>query len=1104
MFEAFLYQARYSSVSKDGKLIAISNVISGFDVYSLESDDALCTVGHTVTEYRKIPIVLIHEAAALVGGNLQGDVHLWDVSSGRKLHSLVHAEGDQILAIAAYYDTERDVFLIATGILRGTSDTSVVVWKAEELDNALDVVDANGRSQLAKYTTSSAATAQLKEEQPCIRPKVESGLRAPSIKAPSMSRNTVFHIEPLVRPHRDADTKKTISPASHSRSTRSVPPSSMPIGSASNYNGFSDNVPSTDTSRSSSSRLAASPSESVSSQSTNVESELPYRKRELKPHTAWFGSEGSHSISAPPILYNQQDVRVGDVFCHKTPTSIQLWLREATERGPYWRAPLSMSGGNSPFDPSRFVYEESPKRVPAGGKTVRFKDGEPSFSEQVLRTHHIPSKRHQVALRAPRMRLEISNNLLVTGSLLILALVLLYVPLPSLDRPIADAVAPTYVFAGHRFFSAWWNIRRNTAQNSPVPPKPSCTLPPENVHDIATDAAFLARWGPVLSPDYALRANGGRIVPSLTSPRSRSAPSTTIFDPEIVIDEEISVGRCWAIAVGGQLGLSTSVLIHPRNVTIDHIPRHIALDIGRAPRHMILWGVVDGHSNLQRFRTLLKNDPEAGALLELGTDGRTSPPLSGSHAFIALTTFEYDVSIDSPSQAFPVSKYISMSNMDFGIFVLEVIDNWGATDTCLYRKTQHFLQGAIICAMPPSTTPSGTALDSEHSHSTPPAGTAPATASNVTLTTDPQAPSTPSTPGSVVQSGEVSDAVAKDPPPLPPPPVAGAKRPLLAPGAHALENGKLPKLHANQNVKPLELNYPGRTRMLSRSVAALPKKKPSSTANPLACVSSSGGEHLQRNSTRQPAPLQFAVREAAPHHNPPSHESHQMDGMALQTHSVPPVPPSVQSAYREPSYVPGYAYQRPETYQHYVQPLQPQHHAQTHPQPLPHYGQVHPPQPQAYAQSYAQLPPQQPQSYAQFPSQQPQAYAQLPPQQFQPYVQPQSQQSQPFPHPQPQQPGSSQQDVSRMIPQNAEEARMVWDCLTPLQREALLRLHLQQAGVTNPPLQGPEACGSASMIVDDDWVSDVDHGRHSEPIDKGKSKACLGSTYADPCYVGGG
>ena len=81
-----------SSLSGDEKLVAISNVVSGFDVYNVDSERTLCSLGHSVksTALRRSPVLFIHNGHALVGGNAHGDVHIWDVASGRKLHSLLH------------------------------------------------------------------------------------------------------------------------------------------------------------------------------------------------------------------------------------------------------------------------------------------------------------------------------------------------------------------------------------------------------------------------------------------------------------------------------------------------------------------------------------------------------------------------------------------------------------------------------------------------------------------------------------------------------------------------------------------------------------------------------------------------------------------------------------------------------------------------------------------------------------------------------------------------------------------------------------------------------------------------------------------------------
>ncbi|KAI0652980.1 hypothetical protein C8Q70DRAFT_1059737 [Cubamyces menziesii] len=65
--------------------------------------------------------------------------------------------------------------------------------------------------------------------------------------------------------------------------------------------------------------------------------QLPFIKRETKPHTAFFSSSGPRLLSSPPVLRNQDDVKMGDVFCHKTADSIQLWLRSYEGGNCVWR-----------------------------------------------------------------------------------------------------------------------------------------------------------------------------------------------------------------------------------------------------------------------------------------------------------------------------------------------------------------------------------------------------------------------------------------------------------------------------------------------------------------------------------------------------------------------------------------------------------------------------------------------------------------------------------------------------------------------------------------------------------------------------------------------
>ncbi|OJT15121.1 Spindle pole body-associated protein sad1 [Trametes pubescens] len=718
-----------ASVSRDAKLIAISNVISGFDVYSIDSGTAVCSVGHTVTGYRKIPVLLAHDAVMVLGGNLQGDVHLWLVESGHKVHSLIHAKEDQILALAAHYDTSSDTFFIATGVLQGTSESAVVLWKAQELApihhgqttilefaapsprgstllpptilatlDALNVVDARARPFTPDFGTPEtlrAASEPVRDEKPFGILKSEPGVRALPVKTPST--RSPFRIEP-VRSHfgRDEMSQPPTSTPPARRITRLASRSSMSsVANDAARDAREDSLyPQSDgTPARSSSRVSFATDDVSSDDDTRSESDLPYVKRNIK---AWFETQSAVKILSPPLLQNQLHIRVGDVFCHKTPRSIQFWLSEVRQGAQAWRAVRMgqeradgryLSVSEKKLEPSWVCQEWCQKRMAAYAKAVRFETGEASFSEEM------PQNARSLRRRAnphPSIRSSVSTYHLLVGFVLAFAAILAYAPLPPID---AFGLAPRVARSTREIFSNIWIYGHEERQAL----ESACTHAPDAHRNTVHDLALLARWGPVLRPDYALGAVGGRIVPSLTSPpleRTRPRSSISATTAEVVIDEELTIGRCWTTAATGQVGLSTPTLIYPQQVTIDHIPRQLALDIGRAPRRMVLWGVIDGLSNMQRFKSL---DVDATSRLPFNgiPHGRSSPPLAAKHAFIALAVFEYDISGDYPTQTFAVFDHIMSSKMDFGIFVLEVVDNWGAPDTCLYRIRIHGEPAAI-------------------------------------------------------------------------------------------------------------------------------------------------------------------------------------------------------------------------------------------------------------------------------------------------------------------------------------------------------------------------------------------------------------------------
>lgn len=200
-----------------------------------------------------------------------------------------------------------------------------------------------------------------------------------------------------------------------------------------------------------------------------------------------------------------------------------------------------------------------------------------------------------------------------------------------------------------------------------------------------TTAAIFSRISRGLVPhrDFALAADGGEVVFGLTSASKRGLKRTD--GPHQVLNEDMRVGSCWRIPDAvGQVGISIPVTILPTNLTIDHIPKEIASDIGQAPREMVLWGVMDGSANAERY------DEHFAALWPVArVHQRSTPPLTMGQRFIPVAKIKYNIHGTLPFQTFPVHQEVLASGLDFGVFVLEVLNNWGSDSTCLYRVRLH-------------------------------------------------------------------------------------------------------------------------------------------------------------------------------------------------------------------------------------------------------------------------------------------------------------------------------------------------------------------------------------------------------------------------------
>ncbi|KAI0666483.1 hypothetical protein C8Q78DRAFT_932613, partial [Trametes maxima] len=179
--------------------------------------------------------------------------------------------------------------------------------------------------------------------------------------------------------------------------------------------------------------------------------------------------------------------------------------------------------------------------------------------------------------------------------------------------------------------------------------------------------------------DYALASEGARIGYDLTSSIKKS-PSDP--PPENVLAEGLQRDMCWLFdGHQGQVAIRLPALISPTHIALDY-----ATSVGmhhRAPRRVILWGLVEGDANRLTYDKQLRDYRDTVAHLGEG------PLQSLGYTFLALAHFEYDLFAPFALQTHPVADLVVKSQITFGVVVLEVRSNWGGFQTALCRVRIH-------------------------------------------------------------------------------------------------------------------------------------------------------------------------------------------------------------------------------------------------------------------------------------------------------------------------------------------------------------------------------------------------------------------------------
>ncbi|TFY55929.1 hypothetical protein EVG20_g9135 [Dentipellis fragilis] len=115
-----------AALSTKEKLIAVSNLCNGFDVYRIIDGIHLHHFPTTVTPNCILPVLFVHDDHSLLCGSACGFVTIYDIKS-QSLQQVLHHPGGGIISAMAYHKSAHQ--LIGTGSAETKDSTAVRLWR---------------------------------------------------------------------------------------------------------------------------------------------------------------------------------------------------------------------------------------------------------------------------------------------------------------------------------------------------------------------------------------------------------------------------------------------------------------------------------------------------------------------------------------------------------------------------------------------------------------------------------------------------------------------------------------------------------------------------------------------------------------------------------------------------------------------------------------------------------------------------------------------------------------------------------------------------------------------------------------------------------------
>ena len=137
------------------------------------------------------------------------------------------------------------------------------------------------------------------------------------------------------------------------------------------------------------------------------------------------------------------------------------------------------------------------------------------------------------------------------------------------------------------------------------------------------------------------------------------------------------------------------MLSHPsfiRNITVDHpsFPSTLA----KAPRKFVVWGVVDGEANMERYSD--SSDIIHDLWSRVGANGPMTRNEDRDLQFVPLASVFYNIRAEQLFQTFQVFPEITRLDMDFGIVVIQILGNWGDSFTACHHMGIYGEQAEVV------------------------------------------------------------------------------------------------------------------------------------------------------------------------------------------------------------------------------------------------------------------------------------------------------------------------------------------------------------------------------------------------------------------------